>query len=58
MVFIFLAYFTLCNGLQFLFPRDGLDPYLLYSVTNLHPLFIRYSVYQFSPLNLFVTSTV
>ena len=30
----------------FLFLEDGLDPCLLYSVTNLRPQFIRHSVYQ------------
>ena len=30
----------------FLFLGDGLGPCLLYNVTNLHPWFIRYSVYQ------------
>src|SRR5574339_29310 len=29
----------------FLFHEDGLDPCLLYNVTNLHPQFIRHSVY-------------
>ena len=30
----------------FLFHGDGLDPCLPYNVMNLHPLFIRHSVYQ------------
>ena len=30
----------------FLFHGDGLDPCLLYNVMNLHPEFIRHSVYQ------------
>ena len=38
------AYFT------FLFCGDGLNPCLLYSVTNLHLQFIRHSVYQIQSL--------
>ena len=41
----------------FLFLGDGLNPCLLYNVTNLRPEFIRHSI-RSSPLNLFLTSTV
>ena len=41
----------------FLIHGDGLDPCLLYNVTNLSPQFIRHSI-RSSPLNLFLTSTV
>ena len=34
----------------FLFLEDDFDPCLLYNVTNLHPQFIRHSVYQIQPL--------
>ena len=34
----------------FLFHGNGLDPCFLYNVTNLHPLFIRHSVYQIKSL--------
>ena len=40
-----------------LFHGDGLDPCLLCNVTNFYPQFIRHSI-RFSPLNLFLTSTV
>ena len=40
---------------HFFFLGNGLDPYFLYYVTNLCPLFFRYSI-RSSPLNLFVTS--
>ena len=41
----------------FLFHGDGLDPCLLYNVTNLIPYFMRHSI-RSRPLNLFLTSTV
>ena len=47
---------TICL-FAFLFPGDGLDPCLLYRVTNLCPQFLRHSI-RSNPLNLFVTFTV
>ena len=41
-----------CSSHQFLFHGDGLDPCLLYNVTNFSPQFIRHSIYQIGPLNL------
>ena len=38
----------------FLFLRGGLDSSLLYNVTNLHPYFIRHSVYQIQSLKSFL----
>ena len=41
---------TLLCLFAFLLLGDGLDSCLLYYVTNLHPLFIRHSVYQIQAL--------
>ena len=52
-IFSFFLFFFLWGLLQqpsclfaFLFLGDGLDPYLMYNVMNLIPLFFRHSVYQ------------
>ena len=65
LLFISLLFTAICKAspdshfafFAFLFHRDGLDPCLLYNVTNLHLYFIRHSI-RSSPLNLFLTSTV